>query len=293
MRSPILAAATAALLLSAADARAQTGLNTAQVASGFSLPLYLVSPPGDTDRLFIVEQRGEIKIIKNGVTLGTPFLDVGTSGLNLLGSNGNEQGLLGLAFHPDYANNGRFFINYTNSNDDTVVEALHGQRQPRHRQHHRHADHRADLPAPEQPQRRLPAVRAGRRHALHRHGRRRQLQRHRRGSRGGRQRAVRGHPARQDPAPRRRHRLPAHPRRQPVRQRPEHARRDLGLRGAQPVALELRRRTATCSSATWAKTPARRSTTSRRAWAGATTAGAAWRASAAPASAAAPATRPR
>jgi glucose/arabinose dehydrogenase len=123
MRSPVLAAATAALLvLSAGDARAQTGLNTAQVASGFSLPLYVVSPPGDTNRLFVVEQRGKIRIIKNGTTLATPFLDVGNQGLGLLGSNGNEQGLLGLAFHPDYANNGRFFINYTNVNDDTVVE---------------------------------------------------------------------------------------------------------------------------------------------------------------------------
>jgi glucose/arabinose dehydrogenase len=123
MRSPIFAAATAAcVLLSAADARAQTGLNTAQVATGFSLPLYVVSPPGDTSRLFVVQQRGKIMIIKNGSTLATPFLDVGNAGLGLLGSNGNEQGLLGMAFHPDYANNGRFFINYTDSNDDTVVE---------------------------------------------------------------------------------------------------------------------------------------------------------------------------
>ena len=122
MRSLRIGALSAAALLALAHApSAQTGLGTTQVASGFARPLYLISPPGDVDRMFVVEQRGKIKIIKNGTVLATPFLDVGTGGLGLLGSPGNEQGLLGLAFHPDYANNGRFFINYTDSGDDTVV----------------------------------------------------------------------------------------------------------------------------------------------------------------------------
>ena len=122
MRSLHLGALSAAALVALSTTpAAQTGLGTVQVASGFSRPLYLVSPPGDLERMFVVEQRGKIKIIKNGTTLATPFLDVGNGGLGLLGSAGNEQGLLGLAFHPDYASNGRFFINYTDSGDDTVV----------------------------------------------------------------------------------------------------------------------------------------------------------------------------
>ncbi len=85
--------------------------------SGFSAPLWVGSPPGDLARLFVVEQNsGLIKIIKNGQTLGTPFLDAG-----MIAGQGGEQGLLGMAFHPDYANNGRFFIHYTNNQGDTRV----------------------------------------------------------------------------------------------------------------------------------------------------------------------------
>ena len=68
-----------------------------------------MSPPGDTKRLFIVEQRGEIKILKlsKGTVMSTPFLKI--NGL----ATGNEQGLLGLAFHPDFATNGLFYVNCT------------------------------------------------------------------------------------------------------------------------------------------------------------------------------------
>jgi glucose/arabinose dehydrogenase len=87
------------------------------VASGFESPLWVGSPPGDFDRLFVVEQdSGLIKIIENYQVLTTPFLDVGA-----LAGEGGEQGLLGMAFHPNYANNGRFFVNYTNNNGDTRV----------------------------------------------------------------------------------------------------------------------------------------------------------------------------
>jgi glucose/arabinose dehydrogenase len=79
------------------------------VASGFSRPLFATAPPADTHRLFVVEQRGRVRILdlttKSIKT--TPFLTVG----NLL--SGNEQGLLGLAFHPGYATNGYFYINQT------------------------------------------------------------------------------------------------------------------------------------------------------------------------------------
>jgi glucose/arabinose dehydrogenase len=92
-------------------------LATVLVASGLLRPLFVTSPPGDTDRLFIVEQDGLIKILRDGVVLGTPFLDV--SAITLSPGDDppghNEEGLLGLAFHPDYASNGWFFIYHTNS----------------------------------------------------------------------------------------------------------------------------------------------------------------------------------
>jgi len=92
-------------------------LTTELVASGFTSPVLLTSPKGDIERMFIVEQRtGLIRIIKNGSVLPTPFLNV----LPLI-TNMNERGLLGLAFHPRYATNGYFYINYTDLNGDTRV----------------------------------------------------------------------------------------------------------------------------------------------------------------------------
>jgi len=103
-------------LLVAAPLGAQV-LRTELVASGFSRPILLTAPPGDANRLFVVEQNsGQILIIKNGATLTTPFLDLGAK----ISSSG-ERGLLGLAFHPDYATNGRFFVNFTKSGGDTRI----------------------------------------------------------------------------------------------------------------------------------------------------------------------------
>ncbi|HEX5943340.1 MAG TPA: PQQ-dependent sugar dehydrogenase, partial [Anaerolineales bacterium] len=68
-------------------------------------------------RLFVIEKVGRIRIIENGQMLETSFLDI----TDRVGSNGNEQGLLGMAFHPQYADNGRFFVNYTDSRGDTVI----------------------------------------------------------------------------------------------------------------------------------------------------------------------------
>src|SRR5262245_50621384 len=85
-----------ALVLAAVPAGATTTLSVQQVATGLTRPLFVASPPGDS-RLFIVEQRGvdnrgRIKIVKNGTLLPTPFLTT-----QVLAA-GNEQGLLGLAF---------------------------------------------------------------------------------------------------------------------------------------------------------------------------------------------------
>src|SRR5688500_147766 len=77
------------------------------VTSGLQSPVHIASPPGDA-RLFIVEQRGRIRVFENGQLLDTPFLDISAK----VGCCG-ERGLLSVAFHPAFATNGFFFINYT------------------------------------------------------------------------------------------------------------------------------------------------------------------------------------
>ncbi len=80
------------------------------VTNAVSQPVQVTYPPGDFARLFIVSQGGTIRIVKNGTLLGTPFLDIGA-----LTSDGSEQGLLSMAFDPDYATNGDFYVYYTNN----------------------------------------------------------------------------------------------------------------------------------------------------------------------------------
>jgi glucose/arabinose dehydrogenase len=89
-----------------------------EVALGLIFPLYLTAPDGDP-RLFIVEKGGTIRIVENGALLPNPFLDI--SGQV---STGSEQGLLGLAFHPQYATNGRFVVHYTDAAGDTRVSGF-------------------------------------------------------------------------------------------------------------------------------------------------------------------------
>ena len=82
------------------------------VADGFASPLGVVAVPDDSDRLFVIDQAGKIWIINaSGVKLTTPFIDV-TSMMVPLMPGFDERGLLGLAFHPHYKSNGRFFIYY-------------------------------------------------------------------------------------------------------------------------------------------------------------------------------------
>ena len=87
------------------------------VTSGLSSPLYLTAPTGDTARLFVVEQSGQIRIVRHGQLLPAAFLDIHTRLVS-----GGEQGLLSVAFHPNYATNGYFYVNYTDLNGDTRVE---------------------------------------------------------------------------------------------------------------------------------------------------------------------------
>lgn len=86
------------------------------IADGFDSPVLLTAAPGDRSRLFIVEKPGRIRIIRDGTVLPAPFLDIGA----LVADNG-EQGLLGLAFHPEYDDNGYFFVNYTDVSGDTRI----------------------------------------------------------------------------------------------------------------------------------------------------------------------------
>ena len=101
-------------LLLAASSSAQD-INYATFATGLS-QITDIANAGDS-RLFVTQQSGEIRIVQsNGNVLGTPFLD-----LNGLVSSGSERGLLGLVFHPSYASNGFFYVNYTDLSGDTVV----------------------------------------------------------------------------------------------------------------------------------------------------------------------------
>jgi glucose/arabinose dehydrogenase len=85
------------------------------VVAGLQRPVDLQAD--GSGRLFVIEKAGRIRIIENDQLLEPPFLDI----TDRVGSNGNEQGLLGLAFHPQFQENGRFFLNYTDTRGDTVI----------------------------------------------------------------------------------------------------------------------------------------------------------------------------
>ena len=91
-------------------------LTRVRVASGLRSPVDLQSVPGDRARLFVVEQGGRIRVIRSGTVLAQPFLDISARI-----SSGGERGLLGLAFHPGFAQNGRFFVNYTDLQGHTHI----------------------------------------------------------------------------------------------------------------------------------------------------------------------------
>jgi glucose/arabinose dehydrogenase len=86
------------------------------VVSGLRSPLDLQSVPGDPERLYVVEQGGRIRVVRNGQLQAAAFLDVAGRI-----SGGGERGLLGLAFHPQFASNRRFYVNYTNLAGNTHI----------------------------------------------------------------------------------------------------------------------------------------------------------------------------
>ena len=156
----------------------------------FDSPLFVTAPPGDRRRVFVVEQGGRIRVLVGGRKRATPFLDIRSQV-----QEGSEQGLLSLAFAPDYARSGRFYVYFTdNSGSQRVVE------------YKRASADRADagsarlvlrMADPESNHNGGPAAVRARQAPLHRHGRRR---RRRRPARLARQRPEPRLAARQDPA---------------------------------------------------------------------------------------------
>ena len=102
-----------------------SGFQLTEVAQGFFHPLYVTHAGDGSNRLFVVQQDGEIWILKDGVRSETPFLDVSHLVSTIASSKSvfSERGLLGLAFHPDYAANGRLYISYTDRiREGSVIE---------------------------------------------------------------------------------------------------------------------------------------------------------------------------
>lgn len=104
----------------AAESAPNDALNAATysfvpVAEGLVQPWFIAHP--NDNRLFVVERKGKIRVIKDDTLLPTPFLDLS----NIVNSTGEEQGLISVAFEPNYAQNGRFYVLYTVANNDIVI----------------------------------------------------------------------------------------------------------------------------------------------------------------------------
>ena len=109
-------------LLLAGAVRAEAQLRTVTFVSGLTSPIAFEQDPSDATVQYIAEQRGVIRLVRNGVLQSTPFLDI--SSLVMCCS---ERGLLGLAFSPDYGTTGRFYVNYTRAGDGRMVVARYNR----------------------------------------------------------------------------------------------------------------------------------------------------------------------
>ncbi len=96
-----------------------------RIASGLAFPLFLTGPASDPSRLFVVEKGGRIRILRNDSLLPGAFLDLSASV-----STGGEQGLLGLAFHPQYTQNRVFVVHYTDLQGDTRISTFRASANP-------------------------------------------------------------------------------------------------------------------------------------------------------------------
>lgn len=94
-----------------------SGYIWAPLVNGLERPLDLADPADGSNRLLIVEKAGRIRVLQDGSLLPDPFLDI----RDRVGLSGNERGLLGIALHPKYSENGYFYLNYTDLNGNTVI----------------------------------------------------------------------------------------------------------------------------------------------------------------------------
>src|SRR3954471_23643396 len=94
----------------------RSSIAATRVAAGLSQPVFAVAPPGDLDRLFIVERTGVIRILDLATATLQPFIDLSDQI-----TTAGEGGLLGLAFDPNYRQNGYFYVDLTNPSDDTEI----------------------------------------------------------------------------------------------------------------------------------------------------------------------------
>ena len=133
MRSPILLLLLAGLLAGCGggegaepgEPTAAAGYRFVQIASGLESPVHVTAPRNQPGRLYVVEQEGRIRIVQNGRVTGT-LLDIRSQ----VGCCG-EQGLLSVAFHPRFARNGKYYVNYTDTRGDTRVVEYRGRRRLR------------------------------------------------------------------------------------------------------------------------------------------------------------------
>jgi glucose/arabinose dehydrogenase len=109
-------AAAAACLVLVVSCPAHAQLQGQVYASGFQTPVAFVQDPTDRTIQFVVQQNGRIRVVRSGALLPADFLNLASST-----RSSGERGLLGLAFAPDYASSGRFFVNFTNTSGDTVI----------------------------------------------------------------------------------------------------------------------------------------------------------------------------
>jgi hypothetical protein len=100
----------------AAEAQEQMGLRLRPFVSGLDSPTYVTAPRGEPGKLYVVEQDGLILVVQNGKVRTQPFLDI-----RRLVRSGGEQGLLSVAFHPNYAKNDRFFVYFNDKSGDVRV----------------------------------------------------------------------------------------------------------------------------------------------------------------------------
>lgn len=91
------------------------------VSSALDDPVGIANAGDGSGRLFVLERQGRIQVLSNGQPGATPYLDI----TDRVGSRGSEQGLLGLAFHPKFKENGFFYVNYTDENGNTVIARFH------------------------------------------------------------------------------------------------------------------------------------------------------------------------